>query len=129
MRPVTAQRRLAWRKGERGFLTLIGLLVVIVIIGIMLAMYAGPSGEGGGSSGGTVLGGSVNQARSTVCRNNLSQFRQAVQTEVALTGAYPVSLEALQLGLPATCPVGEAPYDYDPTTGQVHCVHPGHERY
>ena len=129
MRPVRTQRRLASHRGERGFLTLIGLLVVIVIIGIMLAMYAGPGGEGGGSSGGTVLGGSVDQARSTVCRSNLSQFRQAVQTEVGLTGAYPVSLEALRLGVPATCPVGGEPYDYDPTTGQIHCVHPGHERY
>lgn len=132
MRPVITQRRLASRKGERGFLTLIGLLVVIVIIGIMLAMYAGPSGKGGGSGGaggGTVLGGSVRQARSTVCRNNLSQFRQAVQVEVNLTGAYPVSLEALQLGLPASCPGGDEPYDYDPTTGQIQCVHPGHERY
>jgi len=129
---VITQRRLASRKGERGFLTLIGLLVVIVIIGIMLAMYAGPSGKGGGSGGaggGTVLGGSVRQARSTVCRNNLSQFRQAVQVEVNLTGAYPVSLEALQLGLPASCPGGDEPYDYDPTTGQIQCVHPGHERY
>lgn len=126
---MIAQRRLASRKGERGFLTLIGLLVVIVIIGIMLAMYAGPSGKGGGAGGETVLGGSVRQARSTVCRSNLSQFRQAVQVEVNLTGAYPVSLEALQLGLPATCPVGDEPYDYDPTTGQIQCVHSGHERY
>ena len=78
---MRTQRRLASHRGERGFLTLIGLLVVIVIIGIMLAMYAGPGGEGGG------------------------------------------------LSLPATCPVGEEPYDYDPTTGQIHCVHPGHERY
>lgn len=129
MKPVTAQRRLASRKGERGFLTLIGLLVVIVIIGIMLAMYAGPGGGGGGSGGETVLGGSVRQARSTVCRNNLSQFRQAIQVEANLNQAYPASLEALRLGLPASCPVGEEPYDYDPTTGQIHCVHPGHEHY
>ena len=27
------------------------------------------------------------------------------------------------------CPVGGEAYTYNPQTGEVHCPHPGHERY
>jgi len=121
----------AWRRSERGFLTLIGLLVVIVIIGILFALYFGGTGpKSAGPAGATTTPGrAVEQARDVVCRNNLAQIRAAIQTYVATSGAYPPSLESLEVGIPLNCPVGGEPYVYDPATGQVHCVHPGHGRY
>jgi type II secretory pathway pseudopilin PulG len=124
----------AWRRSERGFLTLIALLVVIVIIGILFATQMGGLGGGGSSvpgEPGTMLGGAVNRADATVCRNNLNQLRSAIAIYQANNGAFPPSLEALQsnVSLALTCPVGGEPYQYDATTGQVHCVHPGHEGF
>jgi hypothetical protein len=123
-----------WLSAQRGFFTLIGLLVVIVIIGIMLAMYAGGPGGGVSPASGTgarttIPGGAVDRAQGAVCRNNLSQLRVGISTYVATAGSYPSSLEALRAGVPTVCPVGGEPYDYDPYTGQVRCRHPGHESF
>lgn len=126
--------RWAWREAQRGYLTLIGLLVVIVIIGILFSFYGGggPAGSGAGSQpgGGTVLGGAMSRARGVTCRNNLQQVRVAISTYSGLNeGSFPASLEALQAGVPLQCPEGGEPYQYDATTGQVHCLHAGHERF
>jgi hypothetical protein len=123
----------AWRRSERGSFTLIGLLVVIVIIGIMFAMYfggggGGPAGPGGGSPA-TTLGGAKQRAGDTVCRNNLSQLRAAIGIAAGTSGENPRSLDGLQAGVSVSCPVGDEPYEYDPATGKVKCVHPGHEEY
>jgi hypothetical protein len=43
----------------------------------------------------------------------------------------PESLDQIS-GMPAgyaQCPIGKEPYEYDPATGKVECVHPGHEKY
>jgi type II secretory pathway pseudopilin PulG len=124
--------RSAWRSSERGFLTLIGLLIVIVIIGILFAMYAGgPSGAPSSATGGaaTTLGGAKGRAGDTVCRNNLSQLRAAIGVYSGTTGANPPSLEGLQAGVSLNCPRGGEPYEYDPNSGKVWCVHPGHESF
>lgn len=130
---MKANRPSAWHSSERGFLTLIGLLIVIVIIGILFALYAGgppggvgPEGEGGAT---TTFGGAKERAQDVLCRNNLSQIRAAISMHVATTGQYPPSLEALDPGVPLACPIGGEPYQYDPRTGKVKCIHPGHESY
>ena len=42
----------------------------------------------------------------------------------------PASLAAAKItGDLARCPIGHEPYVYDPATGTIHCVHPGHEKY
>jgi competence protein ComGC len=115
---------------ERGFFTLIGLLLVIVIIGILMAMYGMPGG--GGSSSGTpisIAGGAKERAQDVLCRNNLQQLRAAITIYQGNSQSLPPSLESLNAGVTLTCPVGGEPYDYNPSTGQVHCVHPGHESY
>ena len=125
--------RWGWRRAERGFLTLIGLLIVIVIIGILFAMYAG--GPGGGSSrpgtgdATTTLGGVKGRANDVLCRNNLSQLRAAISIYVSSVSSNPSSLSELQSGVQLTCPVGGKPYQYDPRSGRVGCAHPGHERF
>ncbi len=117
---------------ERGFLTLIGLLIVIVIIGILMAMYGMPGGGGGSSGTGapiTVMGGAKTRAQGVLCQNNLQQLRVAIGIYQGNNQTFPPSLDAANAGISLNCPVGGEPYDYDPTTGQVHCVHPGHERF
>ena len=118
-------------KSQRGFFTLIGLLVVIVIIGIMMAMYGLPGGTGTGAGGGatTVAGGAKERAQDVVCRNNLNQLRAAVGIFTSTGQGYPPSLESLNAGVPLTCPVGEEPYQYDFSSGKVSCLHPGHESF
>lgn len=121
----------AWRSSERGFFTLIALLVVIVIIAILFAtQYGGPARRGGTSGAPgephTVLGGAVNRADATLCRNNLAQLRAAITIYQGNYNAFPPSLDELQSGVTLTCPVGREPYEYDPNTGAVRCVHPGH---
>lgn len=122
-------------RSSSGFLTLIGLLLAIVIIGILLAMYVLPVGIGGsGGTGGTgdaktVVGGSIDRARDAVCRNNLAQLRAAIGIRAGTGEGNPPSLEGLSAGVELSCPAGGEPYHYDPTTGEVHCVHPGHEKF
>ncbi|HUU53304.1 MAG TPA: hypothetical protein VMY87_00150 [Armatimonadota bacterium] len=124
--------RLALRSGEHGFFTLIGLLLALVIIVILLSMYGLPGGTGGSTPGGdpvTVLGGTKDRAQGAVCRNNLSQLRAAIGIQAGTTGANPPSLDSLHAGVDLVCPGSGDPYQYDPTTGKVSCVHPGHESF
>ncbi len=118
----------AWHRSQRGFLTLIGLLLVIVIIAMLFAFHGG-GGTGTGGTSVDTLGGSVQEARGTVCKNNLAQLRTAISLFSDANGRYPNSLEELDAGISLSCPVGGEPYEYDPATGTVNCVHPGHERY
>lgn len=126
-------RSSAWHSGQRGYLTLIALLVVIVIIGILFAtQYGGSPRRTGPTPRGesqTLLGGAVDRADATVCRNNLNQLRAAIQVYQANAQAWPPDLESLQAGVRLQCPVGREPYQYDPLTGAVHCMHPGHENF
>lgn len=123
-------RRSEWREAEGGFFTLIGLLLAMVIIAILFAMYAGSPGGGGAPGAGgspiTTLGGAKGRAQDVLCQNNLQQLRYAISIHQSNTGAPPPSLESLRSQIPLTCPVGGEPYQYDPRSGSVRCVHPGH---
>ncbi len=121
---------------QAGFLVLIELLIVVLIIAALAAFYLTSSGSllgggGGGKKGGptTMPGKAREQAESAVCRNNLQQVRAAVATQFATAGSNPPDLASLQVGVPLTCPVGGESYEYDASTGQVHCTHEGHEAY
>jgi hypothetical protein len=136
-------RKLPSNYGEGGFLSLISLLLTLVII-CLLAVYflRGPGGFGGATGGagagasgaGGGVGGAVaamNKAKEATCRNNLQQLRTAIQIFVSNGEGNPESLEQLAAtspGLQLKCPVGGEPYEYDPETGTVKCVHPGHEK-
>lgn len=119
------------RRGQ----TLVATLIVILIIGI-LAVVLLQGTQGGVSSradgkGTTVVGAVKAEAQDEVCKSNLGQVRTAIT--IARTNGDdqpPATLD--ENGLSAEyrkCPMGGEPYQYDPTNGEVHCTHPGHEKY
>jgi hypothetical protein len=119
--------------------TLIASLIVIAIILVaVVVMFKGSAAFGGKPTnsrkdhlGTTVLGQTQYAAKDDVCLSNLSQLRQSIQVFEASNDDHPPeSLEETKIGAQFySCPIGHEPYRYDPTTGQVHCVHPGHEAY
>ena len=121
---------------KRAF-TLVSMIATIAIIAILAVVYIGWNGNGGVSprkdGHGTTMPGLVKaKAQDEVCKSNLSQVRSALV--IAQTsdpdGAYPATLEETRIGKDFySCPMGHEPYNYDPKTGQVHCVHPGHEKF
>ncbi len=128
------------RSTRSGNASLIGLLVAAAIVLLLTVIFlkggipgfskpAGPARKD--NLGKTVPGAVKADAEDTVCRNNLQQIRLAIQTQQAMDpdGKFPSSLQDLHL--PASmlkCPLG-GQYIYDPTTGTVHCNHPGHENF
>lgn len=121
--------------------TLIGLMATIAIIAVLaVGMFYGSAmlkGEQATSArkdgkGKTVPGLVKLEAQDTVCRNNLSQIRMALEVVHSSNGdeTWPATIEETRLGSDFyKCPIGKEAYVYDPTTGQVHCPHPGHEKY
>jgi type II secretory pathway pseudopilin PulG len=116
--------------------TLLGLLFVILIVGVLYAIYLGGGfgttamPERADKVGRTTIGRSAAAAKDVVCRNNLQQIRMAIQVEQTNSGN-PTSLADLP-GFTAeslNCPIGHEPYTYDASTGKVTCPHPGHESY
>jgi hypothetical protein len=120
--------------------SLVGLLVTLAIICILMVVVMKGSnmfGMGGSQASpradgrGTTVPGLVKaNAQDEVCRSNLTQLRQSLQITSTTEDRFPASLEDTHLG--ATfykCPMGGEPYDYNPATGEVHCRHPGHEKF
>jgi prepilin-type N-terminal cleavage/methylation domain-containing protein len=116
-------------RSQRAF-SLVEMLVVIVIIAVLAAVlmprYLGKSGTG--KSAATPM----QRAHSVECINNLRQIRQAYTMTTASEDERPATLADLcqRYKIPESmsrCPVGKEPYRFDPATGVVKCVHPGHE--
>lgn len=123
------------RRGE----SLVGILVVgaiIVLLGLAFMFGTGLFGGKGGSTradgkGETIVGKSLYAAKDDVCRSNLAQVRMSIKVQTdAVDDTPPQSIEETRLGPDFyKCKVGGEPYEYDPQTGEVKCVHPGHEKY
>ncbi len=118
------------KTGQSGF-SLVEILVVALVIALLagglMALYVGKSGKPHEKSHGPIA-----QSQSVVCMNNLRQIRMAIDMahQSDPDGKFPESLAELKLpNEMLACPDGHEPYVYDPTTGQVHCVHPGHETF
>jgi hypothetical protein len=113
------------------------LITVAIILVLVVLMIKGPGmfGLQAGSprpdhKGTTVLGQVRYAAEDTVCQSDLAQLRQSIQIYQQTNDKYPDTLQDTKLGAEFyQCPLGHEPYQYDPQTGQVRCVHPGHERY
>lgn len=72
----------------------------------------------------------VQKAIGEKCIEYLRQLRMAIDIYQQDNGSYPPDLATLSgVGRMTACPVGRQPYVYNPTTGEVHCTFPGHEKY
>lgn len=117
-------------KTTSGF-ALIELLVVIALIAVLGAgLYTFYAGKGSGKKGEPKT--PMTATYDSVCLQNIGSVRQCIKAEEATDDEkHPASLTAIKSLTPdlRACPVGKEPYAYDPATGEVHCVHPGHEKY
>ncbi len=118
---------------------MIGILVAVAIVIVLAIVFTVGSGALAGKSeparpdgkGTTVVGKALYRAKDEVCRSDLQELRLSIETKTdPVDNTHPQSLKDTGLGADFyKCPVGGEPYEYDPTTGKVHCVHPGHEKY
>lgn len=80
--------------------------------------------------GNTVVGQSMARAKDEVCMANLRQIRQAVAAYMTSDETPPSDMSVLKLPPEMLAdPIGKEPYEYDPATGKVKCLHPGHGKY
>jgi prepilin-type N-terminal cleavage/methylation domain-containing protein len=129
------RNRSAARAGFAGF-SLIEILVVMAIIVVLCSIsYSVYLGHSKNAPAGKAHS-PMERAKDVVCMENLRSVRQCIEASRTSDvesgeGKFPASLSAMR-ELPAEvreCPEGKEPYQYDPATGKVHCVHPGHESY
>lgn len=129
-------------RNERGNWSLIGLLVAVaigmVVFYVVLMPKLNTTSERAQKEGlvtvkkdQTIYGASLDKAKETECSSNLGQIRTMVTSAKAEneSGQPPKSLAEMK-GLQSieSCPVTKQPYSYNPTTGEVHCTTPGHEK-
>jgi len=121
-------------KAKRGQ-TMVATLIVIAIILVLIVIFFRPTNSPSpraDKKGYTTMGLARLSALDTQCKSDIDQLRFAIQTAKTSSAddTFPATLQDTHLGPEFfKCPVGGENYVYDPTTGQVHCPHPGHERY
>jgi prepilin-type N-terminal cleavage/methylation domain-containing protein len=119
--------------GTRRAFSLVEILVVLVILLILFAVLAPHYLKGGKSKDGKTIESPIQRGHSVECINNLSQLRQGYKLATTEDDApRPQTLKEVGKGFPESmfrCPVGGQPYQYDPATGRIWCVQPGHESY
>jgi acyl-coenzyme A synthetase/AMP-(fatty) acid ligase len=124
------------RRLQRGNFSLIGTLVAIALtIGLVVVFVFGGFGKKADNKradkvGETIVGQSMARAKDGKCIENLRQVRMAIEMAKTSDDVPPAGLNELKM--PAEMlvdPIGKEPYEYDPATGTVKCVHPGHEKY
>ncbi len=119
---------------KKGF-SLIEILVVLVIIVVLSSVLTGVylGSKGGSKIDDGKAHSPMQRAKDTVCLENIHSVRISIAAAHAsdTEEKFPGSLSELrELGSQLrACPVGKEPYEYDPTSGQVKCVHPGHANY
>src|SRR5579862_3147974 len=132
-------RRTKARNRESGNTLPATLITVAIILVLVVVLFKGSSVFGVGKKatatrpdgkGTTVLGQAKWAAEDDVCRSNLASLRQAISLfESTNDDKPPENLEETRIGAQFYyCPIGHERYVYDPATGQVHCIHPGHEK-
>lgn len=124
-------------RAGRGMIEMV-VVAAVVLVGVIVYVNGGFPGLTGKAAdkrkdgvGETVVGRSLAAGKDTKCQSNLKQVRMAIQIGTdPVEEVAPSSLKDLKLGADyEACPLGKEPYLYDPATGQVKCVHLGHENY
>lgn len=125
-----------WLRRSREGFSLIEILVVVVILMALAAFLLPRYLTGGKTESGKKVESPMQRAHSVDCMNNLRQIRSAYQMAVTTGGEdeqRPQTLAELRpQGISETmtvCPVGKEPYQFDPSTGNTRCPHPGHETF
>ena len=115
--------------------TLVASLIVIAIILVCVVILMRGTGDTkpvmkADGRGKTVLGNALASANDEVCRSNLGQARQLLQAAKASDDDYKATSVAEIPGAASVskCPVGHEPYTID-EAGNIHCPHPGHEKF
>jgi hypothetical protein len=124
------------RRGQTLVATLI-VITIMAILAVVLLKGSGAFSSGPAQSsrkdghGTTVLGAAQYAARDDVCRSNIRQVRDAlIIVEASNDDKPPEDIHETKLPKEFyACPIGKEPYVYDSTSGQIHCPHPGHEKY
>ncbi|CAN5627162.1 hypothetical protein BH11ARM2_BH11ARM2_05410 [soil metagenome] len=123
---------------KKAFTLISTMATIAIILVLMVGMFYGSGmlkGQAPNSRkdhlGKTVMGQAEYAAKDDVCHSNLGQVRSAIQIlETNEDDKPPEDIKETKLPKEFySCPVGHEPYVYDPATGQIHCVHPGHEKY
>jgi len=117
--------------------SLVEILVVLVILMILAAIILPHYLGGGKTPNGRTVDSPKQRAQGVECASNLRQIRAAYTMATGgATGQDDVRVQSLadlkSQGVSDSmtrCPVGGEPYQFDPATGAVRCVHPGHEQY
>lgn len=118
--------------------SLVGMLAAVAVL-ILATVFFVTGGKfmGGNSTaradgkGETLIGQSMYRGKDAKCMSNIGQVRSSISINTdPVENTFPQSIEETKLGQDFyKCPVGGEPYEYDPTTGKVRCVHKGHEKY
>jgi len=124
---------------EAGRGGLIGLIATAAVALVLVFVFTNGSGVFGGKKeperpdgqGKTIIGKTIAKAKDTKCLEYLQQDREMIQIATdPVEETKPATLaDAKITGEIAQCPIGKEPYVYDPATGTIRCVHPGHEKY
>jgi prepilin-type N-terminal cleavage/methylation domain-containing protein len=113
--------------------SLVELLVVVTMLSVigggMAFFYLGKAKKDPVT--GKVTHTPMSRSKLTVCNSNLQQVRTGLQMQKDMDEEekYPESLAVLKFPSEVlACPEGKEPYQYDPNSGQVQCIHVGHEK-
>jgi len=124
------------QRGQTMIASLIVMAIILILAVFLLRGYTnGHLGTGSARKdklGNTIPGAAIAGAKDDVCRSNLSQDRAAIQIYHTTNGdeGFPPTMDDFRLGNDFEyCPLGHEKYVYNPQTGEIHCPHPGHEKF
>jgi prepilin-type N-terminal cleavage/methylation domain-containing protein len=115
---------------RHGF-SLIEILVVMVLL-VVAAAFILPHYLGGKTMDGKKVKSPIAAAHEVECSSDLNQVRHAISMGKMMNEneANPSDMASMKLPREIThCPIGGEEYVYNAQTGEVHCPHPGHERF
>jgi prepilin-type N-terminal cleavage/methylation domain-containing protein len=113
---------------RRGFV-LIELLIVIAIIALVVVGYLGLTGDDDGDGEADTPSTpkqAIDRGKMVECAANLRNLRGEIELFNIEHGRYPEKFNPS--GAVGSCPVSGRPYVYEPQTGTIRCVTPGHEQ-
>ena len=126
---INPSRGMPTRTGFSLIEVLVVMAIIVVLSTVTYGVYFGHSKNAPAGKAHSP----IERAKDVVCMENLRSVRQCIEAERSTDtdSALPQALTEMR-GLTAdlrACPEGKEPYQYDPSTGKVQCVHPGHEKY